>query len=128
MLAWARSARQRLVLRSFRHPTGGTACTICSEQGIIDTVTINQVHTTPDPLSGQNSSSFPPPQSERDEGAVLKPALWTNPGTASVALLVIGLPALRSLSLAIEPTLQTKQYKKIQHKDMACWTPVNARK
>ena len=35
---------------------------------------------------------------------------------------------LNPSSLAIELTVQTKQYKKIQHKNMACWTPVNARK
>ena len=84
---------------------------IGSGHGILDTITINRVQTTVDPLPGQNSSIPPPPHSERDEGAVLKPALWTHPGTASVALLVIGLPTLQPLSSAIEATLQTKQYK-----------------
>ena len=61
---------------------------IGSGQAILDTFTTNEVQTTQDPPFGQNSSSFPPPHSERDEGAVLKPTLWTNLGAASAYFVV----------------------------------------
>ena len=88
MVAGALSNRQRLVVRYFRHPTGGTAWTLVQDkQSWTRSPQMRfRQHWIP---HLDKTAAVSPPHSERDVGAVLKPTLWTNSGAAPAYFVVL---------------------------------------
>ena len=87
MVVWVLSNRQRLVVRYFRHPTGGTAWTLVQDkQSWTRSPQMRfRQHWIP---HLDKTAAVSPPHSERDVGAVLKATLWTNSGAAPAYFVV----------------------------------------